>query len=98
MSIPSEHEIKFFALLSLYTLHCQTILKSKLGNLGQLFLCVLLIPMTIWLAEYVRLFYEILFSVFEFPIPAQWRIIVPIIAGSLFAELNCLGLVTVYSK
>ena len=67
-----------------------------LGNLGQLFLCVLLIPMTIELTNWVRFVYGLAFTWFEFPIPAQWRIIVPIIAGFFFAELNCLGLVTVY--
>ena len=57
---------------------------------------VLVIPMTIYLTEWVRKFYEITFPLLELPLPAEWRIILPIFVGFFFAELNCLGLVTVY--
>jgi hypothetical protein len=66
------------------------------GNLGQLFLCVLLIPMTIQLTKLVDLAYEFSFAALEIPKPARWRITVPIFVAFLFAELNSLGLVSVY--
>ena len=62
----------------------------------QLFLMVLVVPMTINLTEVVQGFYLTTFPLFELPLPAEWRIILPLFVGFFFAELNCLGLVTVY--
>lgn len=62
----------------------------------QLFLMVLVIPMTIFMTEFVEEFYQTAFPMFELPLPAEWRIILPLFVGFFFAELNCLGLVTVY--
>eukprot|EP00804_Cyclotella_cryptica_P012972 CCRYP_002307-RD/>CCRYP_002307-RD protein AED:0.22 eAED:0.22 QI:0/0.86/0.87/1/0.93/0.87/16/751/894 len=66
------------------------------GNLGQLFLCLVLIPIIIMMSEEVHGFYELMNSLFEFPLPAMWRIYVPLSVAFLFAEINSLGLVSVY--
>ncbi|KAL7521007.1 hypothetical protein ACHAWX_005701 [Stephanocyclus meneghinianus] len=66
------------------------------GNLGQLFLCLVLIPIIIMMSEAVNDFYKLMNALFEFPLPAMWRIYVPLSFAFLFAEINSLGLVSVY--
>jgi hypothetical protein len=66
------------------------------GNLGQLFLSVLLIPMTVALTEFIESVYEWTFVNFDFPKPARWRVSLPIFIAFVFAQVNSLGLVTTY--
>ncbi|KAL7528689.1 hypothetical protein ACHAXR_002573 [Thalassiosira sp. AJA248-18] len=64
------------------------------GNVGQLVLCIWLIPFLQVLLKWVRLLYESLLSEI---IPEKWRIMVPVALAFVIAEFNALKLTTSYT-
>lgn len=63
------------------------------GNVGQLVLCLWLIPYMQAVLNILNIFYE---SVLVMVAPARWRILVPLAAAFGFAEFNALKLATSY--
>ncbi|EED94555.1 predicted protein [Thalassiosira pseudonana CCMP1335] len=64
------------------------------GNLGQMFLCLLLVPFLIIITDTVYSLYETFGIVL--PDNEQWRVIVPLSMSFILAEINSLLLVAVY--
>lgn len=85
-----KHAIQDNCPLSSY--HCIFCMIS--GNIGQLVLCLYLIPFLKVLLDAVEYFYESFLSLVA---PSRWRILVPLAAAFSLAEFNALKLATSYT-